>query len=276
VIPALPRLLPAALVLLTVRTAAAQSFVQLVSGDACAELRGYERADASPAAQEARRACRLQRFEQHLAAEREEQVAAQVQERDARIEKWLATTQSARVVHPLALTAFAGTGLASYGIGISLMALRRLEAAVSIGWRSVSTADTPYSSYSGSADYKSRTLGFNGRWFLSDRELSPFLGAGIGVTTADLNVLWYGKDQTPSMTLPPGSARGHSLSAAGGVQLAKGNIRLSVEYVFQYVFYTGAGLNQMDMMPNDQIRIVWQETLDAHRHGVRFEVGLAF
>lgn len=271
----LPRLMPAAIALLTVRTAAAQSFVQLVSGDACAETRRYDRADTSPAAEEARRGCRLQRFEQHLAAEREQQVAAQVQERDARIEKWLATTQPARVVHPLALTAFAGTGLASYGIGVSLMALRRLEAAVSIGWRSVSTSDTPYTSYSGSADYKSRTLGFNGRWFLSDRELSPFVGAGIGVTTADPTVLWYGKDQTPSTSFQ-GSARGHSMSAAGGLQLAKGNIRLSLEYVYQYVFYTGAGLNQMDMMPNEQIRIVWQETLDAHRHGVRFEVALAF
>jgi opacity protein-like surface antigen len=267
--------LAAAIVLLTARAAAAQSFVQLVSTDACAEARSYERADVGSAALEARRACRLQRFEQKLATEREQQVAAQVQERDARVEAWLATTQPPRVVHPLALTAFAGTGVAAYGIGLSWMALRRLEAAASIGWRSVSPSDTPYNSYSGTAQYKSRTLGFTGRWFLSDRELSPFVGGGIGVTTANATVVWNGKDQG-AVQAYEGDARGHSLSAAGGVQLAKGNFRLSVEYVFQYVFYTGASLADMTQTPNEQIRVVWQETLDAHRHGVRFEVGLAF
>jgi hypothetical protein len=261
-----------AAVLLLAPAARAQSFVQQVSSDACDQARSFDRADASDAAQQARRACRLQQFERRLEIERQDQVAAQLQERDARVEKWLETTQPARVLHPLAVEAFTGTGLASYGLALSWMALRQLEFTASMGWRTIGYADTNPNK-SGSADYKSRTLAFTSRWFASTRELSPFVGAGLAATTADLQVFWYGKDGTAPMTYP-GEARGHSMSAHAGLQLAVRNLRLSLEYVFQYVFFTGA--NDDMKIPNEQMRIVWQETLDEHRHGVVFRVGYAY
>ena len=67
-----------------------QSFVQrVVSEDACLEARRFEHTDDSPAAQHARRACRLQQFEARLHDERQEQVVAQVEQRNARVQKWL-------------------------------------------------------------------------------------------------------------------------------------------------------------------------------------------
>jgi hypothetical protein len=252
-----------------------QSFVEhVVSEDACLEARRFERSDDSPAAQHARRACRLQQFDARLDDERQQQVAAQVDQRNARVEKWLETTQSARVVHPLAVEGFTGTGLASYGLAISYMALRQLEFAALIGWRTVSYADADPTAL-GAAEYKDRTLAVTGRWYLADRPLTPFVGAGLGLTTADLEVSWYGRDGT-SASEYQGQARGHSMSAQGGVQLATRNLRLSLEYVFQYVFFTGANLDDMTKTPNEQMRAVWLETLNDHRHGIQVRVGYAF
>jgi hypothetical protein len=254
--------------------ARAQSFVQRVAGDACEQARSFDRADASPEAQEARRACRLQQFEQRLTAERAELVAKQVQERDARVQKWLEMTQPGRVLHPLAFEGFTSTGLASYGLLLSYMALRQLEFAASIGYRNVGYADSNLTGI-GTATYKSRTLAFTSRWYATTRELSPFIGAGIGVTNANPDVLWYGKDGTVPANYQ-GSARGHSMSAHVGLQLAVRNLRLSLEYALQYVFFTGASLNDMTKTPNEQMRAVWQQTLDDHRHGVVFRVGYAY
>ncbi len=262
--------------MLSARAAHAQSFIRRVSDDACEQARSFDRADSGPAAQEARRACRLQRFETRLATERQEQVMTQVAEREARVETWLNKTQPARVLHPLAIEAFTGTGLASYGLTLSYMALRQLEFAASIGWRTLTFSDSDPKA-SGTAEYKDRTLTFTSRWYAVNRELTPFVGAGIGLTTADdLKVFWYGRDNTPAMDFPPGDARGHSMSAHAGIQLATRNLRLSIEYVFQYVFFTGANLADMTKTPNEQMRIVWQETLDDHRHGFQLRVGYAF
>jgi opacity protein-like surface antigen len=256
------------------RAAWGQSFVQEVSDDACEEAHRYPRADDSPAAQHARRACRLQRFEVRLREERREEVAAQVDQRNARVERWLETTQSARVVHPLAVEGLMGTGLARYGLAVSYMLLRQLELAALIGWRSVETGDADPTA-SGAAQYGNRTLAFTGRWYAADRPFTPFVGAGIGLTTADLTVFWYGRDGSPAGDLI-GAARGHSMTAHAGVQLATRNLRFSLEYVFSYVFFTGANLDDMDKTPSEQMRTVWQETLDEHRHGLQVRVGYAF
>jgi opacity protein-like surface antigen len=250
------------------------SFVQEVSDDACEEARRYPRADDSPAAQHARRACRLQRFEVRLREERQQEVAAQVDQRNARVEKWLETTQSARVVHPLAVEGLMGSGLARYGLAVSYMLLRQLELAALIGWRSVGYEDADTTG-SGVAEYGNRTLAATGRWYAADRPFSPFVGAGLGLTTADLKVFWYGRDGSPPGDFI-GAARGHSMTAHAGVQLATRNVRFSLEYVFTYVFFTGANLDDMDKTPNEQMRAVWKETLDEHRHGVQLRVGYAF
>ena len=252
-----------------------QSFVQrVVSEDACLEARRFEHTDDGPAAQHARRACRLQQFEARLHDERQQQVAAQVDQRNARVEKWLETTQSARVVHPLAVEGFTGNGLAQYGLAVSYMALRQLEFAGLIGWRTVGYSDADPKSL-GAAVYGNRTLAVTSRWYAADRPFTPFVGAGLGLTTADLEVFWYGKDGTSAADYR-GAARGHSMSAHAGVQVATRNLRFSLEYVFQYVFFTGANLDDMTKTPNEQMRAVWLETLNEHRHGIQARVGYAF
>ena len=53
-------------------------------------------------------------------------------------------------------------------------------------------------------------------------------------------------------------------------------LRLSLEYVYEYVFYTGATLNDMQHTPSEDLRVIWYDSLHADRHGVRFQVGFAF
>ena len=100
--------IPAALVgalALQARPAHAYSFVDEIPEDPCARARSFEPQDASPAAQHARRACRLQVFEQRKTEERRQSVAAEQKARDAALEKWLAATQPIRVLRPMAVEA---------------------------------------------------------------------------------------------------------------------------------------------------------------------------
>ena len=61
------------------------------------------------------------------------------------------------------------------------------------------------------------------------------------------------------------------------MQLAVSYVRLSLEYVFEYVFYTGANLNDMQKTPSEELRGGAGTTASAQdRHGVRFQVGFAF
>jgi hypothetical protein len=101
------------------------------------------------------------------------------------------------------------------------------------------------------------------------------VGAGLGVTTANLQVFWYGKDGSGAAEYS-GEARGHSMSAQAGFQLATRNLRFGLEYVFTYFFFTGANLDDMQKTPNEQMRAVWLETLNEHRHGIQVRVGYAF
>jgi hypothetical protein len=73
-----------------------------------------------------------------------------------------------------------------------------------------------------------------------------------------------------------GNGRANSLSASAGVQLAISYVRLSLEYVFEYQIYTGANLNDPQKTPSEDLRLVWEDSLDQDRHGVRFQVGFAF
>jgi hypothetical protein len=65
-------------------------------------------------------------------------------------------------------------------------------------------------------------------------------------------------------------------NASAGVQLAVSNVRLSVEYIFEYVFYTGANRSDVQQTPSEDLRSVWNDSLKQDRHGVRFQVGFAF
>ena len=136
--------LPVAVVLETVGAtgARAQSLVHQQPEDPCEGARALDIADTTPAAENLRRACRLERFQDRLAADRSQQVATQELTREARIQQWIDATQPWRVTRPLAFEGFFGTGLASYGVGFSWDFLRHAELGVWLGWRPISCQDS--------------------------------------------------------------------------------------------------------------------------------------
>lgn len=252
--------------------ARAYSFVDELPEDACARALAFDPQDSSAAAQHARRACRLAGFEQRLAEERRQTVASEKAARDAAVQKWMLGTQPARVIYPMAVELFAGSGIVNYGAAFSWTVLRQLEISARIGQRQMSCATT---SSSTGADCTRTTWGFGGRFILGDRDFSPFAGIGFASTSAALKINHYDAQAMNTMFLDgKGNADSGNLSA--GVQLAISQVRLSVEYIFEYVFYTGANLNDMQHTPSADLRSVWNDSLTQDRHGIRFQVGFAF
>ena len=131
--------LPLAVVFETVGAggARAQSLVDQRPEDPREAARALDIADTTPGAENVRRACRLERFQDRLAAERIQQGATQELARDARIQQWIDATQPSRVTHPLAFEGFFGSGLASYGVSFSWDFLRHAELGVWLGWRPI-------------------------------------------------------------------------------------------------------------------------------------------
>ena len=72
-----------------------------------------------------------------------------------------------------------------------------------------------------------------------EREFSPFVGTAFSSTSR------AAADHRPAdkATVPQGHGNAHSLSGSAGLQLATGYVRLSLEYLYEYLFYTGANLN---------------------------------
>ena len=253
--------------------ARAYTFVDTIPEDPCDRARSFDPQDGSAAAQHARRACRLQAFERRMAEERKRTVAAQEDARDAFVEKWMAGTQPARVINPLAVELFAGSGIVNYGAVFSWTVLRQLELAARVGQRQMSCASS--SGGSSGSDCTRTTWNVGARFMIGDRDFAPFVGAGFSTTSAPLKINHFDQQTMTSMFLD-GHGKADSGNLSAGAQLAVSQIRLSVEYVFEYVFYTGANLNDMQMMPSEDLRTVWNESLKQDRHGVRFQVGFAF
>jgi len=252
-------------------SARAYTFAEQVPDDPCEQARAFDPQDASAAAQHARRACRLEAFEAHMAEARQQQVAAQEAARDAWLQKWMTGTQPTRVINPMAVELFAGSGIVNYGAAFSWDVLRYLEIAARVGQRQMSCA----SNTGGSSDCTRTTWGVNVRWFLLDRDFSPFAGVGFSSTTAPLKINHYDMQMGQYMFLD-GHGKADSGSVSAGAQLAVSNVRLSVEYIFEYVFYTGATKNDTQHTPSPDLRDVWNDSLRQDRHGVRFQVGFAF
>jgi hypothetical protein len=251
--------------------ARAYTFAEQIPEDPCDQARSFDPQDGGAAAQHARRACRLAVFEQRMAEERQRAVTAQGDARDAWIQKWMATTQSARVLNPLAVELFAGSGIANYGVVFSWTVLRQLEIAGRVGQRQMSCA----SSSGAGSDCTRTTWNIGLRWMLLDKDFSPFAGVGFSSTSAPLRINHFNQ-QTMVYEFLDGHGQADSTSASAGVQLAVSNLRLSLEYIFEYVFYTGANLSDMPQTPSEDLRNVWVDSLKQDRHGVRFQVGFAF
>jgi hypothetical protein len=73
-----------------------------------------------------------------------------------------------------------------------------------------------------------------------------------------------------------GDGRANSVSPSAGLQLSVRGLRMSLEYVFEYIYYTGASLEDKQKTPSEDLRVVWRDSLRLDRHGVRFEAGYAF
>jgi len=257
---------------LSAGAARAYSFVDELPEDACARAKAYDPQDSSDAAQHARRACRLENLDQHLAERRSQQVAAELDSRNAAIEKWMVTTQPARVINPMAVELFAGSGIINYGAAFSWNVLRQLELSAHIGQRQMDCA-TMYSSTGGNCTRTTWSIGARG--IFGDRDFAPFAGVAFSSTRAPLKINHYDQQAMSTMFLDgKGIADSGGLSA--GVQLAVSQVRLSLEYIFEYVFYTGATKNDTQHTPSPDLRDVWNDSLKQDRHGVRFQVGFAF
>jgi hypothetical protein len=253
------------------RAAHAYTFIDELPDDPCARARSFDPEDTSLAAQKARRACRLEAFEQRLASERQKNLAAAQDAHDAWVDKWMGSTQPARVINPIAVELYGGYGITSYGLVASWTVLRQLELAARLGQRQMTCADPSGSGNGGDCTRTGWNIG--ARWFLSDRDFSPFLGAGFSSTHAPLSIVHPTMNGAPVLQ---GNGRSNSLNASAGVQFAISYLRLSVEYVFEYLIYTGANLNDMQKTPSEDLRLVWEDSLNQDRHGVRFQVGFAF
>jgi len=257
---------------LCAREARAYSFVDEIPEDPCARARSFEPQDYSQAALRARRACRLAAFDRRMADERRQAVASEMDSRDKALEKWFVASQPARVLRPMAVELFAGSGIVNYGAAFSWNVLRNVELSARYGRREMSCADQ----FSGTgADCTRSTLGGGVRWILGDRDFSPFAGVGFSTTSAPLKVVHF-DPMSGGSTFLDGNGNAHSTSLSGGLQLATGYVRLSLEYLYEYVFYTGANLNDMVKTPSEDLRQVWYDSLHQDRHGFRFQVGIAF
>jgi hypothetical protein len=257
---------------LVARDAHAYSFVDEIPEDPCARARSFEPQDYSQAAMRARRACRLAAFERRMTDERRQQVASEQGARDAAVEKWFVASQPSRVLHPMAIEIYGGSGIVNYGAAFSWNVLRHVELSARAGRREMSCADQ----FTGTgADCTRTTLGGGVRWIIGDRDFSPFVGTGFSTTSAPLKVVHF-NPMDGSSTFLDGKGNAHSANLSGGFQLAVSYFRLSLEYIYEYVFYTGANLNDMQQTPSEDLRTIWYDSLHQDRHGIRFQVGFAF
>jgi hypothetical protein len=251
------------------RVAHAYTFIEEQPDDPCARARAFDPQDTTLTAQKARRACRLQAFEQRLATERAKTVASGEDARAAWVDKWMGGTQPARVINPMAIEVYAGYGVSSYGLVFSWTVLRQLELAARLGQRQMTCTDQSGTGNGGDCTRTSWNVG--ARWFLGDRDFAPFVGAGFSSTSAALAIV-----HPQDGGVLQGNGRANSLNASAGLQLAVSYVRLSVEYVFEYQIYTGANLSDMQKTPSEDLRLVWEDSLNQDRHGVRLQVGVAF
>ncbi len=196
---------------LVARAATAQSFVEEAPEDACAAVDTLDSADTSRTAEHLRRTCRLQQLDARLAADRRDQIVAETEARDARVAAWVNTTQPSRVVHPIAVAGYLGTGVSNYGLVFAWNVLRRLELEARIGWRNM-TCSTQFSP--DGADCTRRTIAAGARWYLMDTNFSPFLSGGFAITGSHLQILQANSDGTGN-TLLIGDGRAHSVSGGG-------------------------------------------------------------
>jgi len=250
--------------------ARAQSLVEVLPDDPCLQAQALAGDDVSPSAEQLRRACRLRQLDQRLEIERRQQVVAAEQARADRIQRWLDQTQPPRATRPFAIEGFLGSGLASFGVSAAWAFLKNAELSAWLGRRSIS-CDTL--DMQGAADCSRTSYGLRGRWYLLPTKLAPFLGAGLSLTSAHVQIVQSGSNGS---TLLSGDARANSYNLAGGLQLSYAAFRLSGEAIYEHAYFTGANVNDAKKTPNGQLKGIWSDSLKQDQVGIRVQVGFAF
>ena len=211
------------------RVAHAYTFIEELPDDPCARARSFDPQDTTLTAQKARRACRLEAFEQRLSNERRKTLASDQDERDAWVDKWMGATQSSRVINPLAVEAYAGYGVTSYGLVFSWTVLRQLELAARIGQREMTCADQ---NGGNGGDCTRTSWNIGARGFLGDRDFAPFVGAGFSSTSAALAIVQ--PERAGRQPVPPGQRpreqpeRVRRLAARGQLPAIEPRVRVRI------------------------------------------------
>lgn len=73
-----------------------------------------------------------------------------------------------------------------------------------------------------------------------------------------------------------GNGRAHSVTLEAGLLLTVRWFRVSLAYVYERIYYTGASGDDVHLTPNADLDGVWRASLDQDRHSVRLEAGYAF
>jgi hypothetical protein len=251
-------------------TARAQSLVDVVPDDPCLQVRALASDEVSPSAERLRRACRLSQLDQRLEAERRDEVVTAEQVRVGRIQRWLDDTQPARVTRPFSIEGFLGSGIASYGVSAAWAFLKKAELSAWLGRRSIS-CDTLQ--MQGGADCSRTAYGLRGRWYLLSTKVTPFVGGGMTITSAHVQIVQGGQNGS---SLLSGEARANSFNLAGGLQVAYAAFRLSGEGLYEHAYYTGASADDVKKTPNSQLKGIWSDSLKQDQFGIRVQVGFAF
>ena len=176
------------------------------------------------------------------------------------------------MTRPFSVDAFAGTGVATYGLALSWAFLRKAELAAWLGRRTITCADIAGPE---AADCSRTAYGFRARWYPLGTKVSPFVAAGLSIVNSHLQLLQNSRKRNSDRVLT-GSGRANSYNLGAGAQLAMAWFRLSVEYVYEHAFYTGASASDSKRTPNQDLNAVWSTSLKDDQHGVRFQVGVAF
>lgn len=280
-----PPLLAAGAVVLAAGTARASLTIDHESGaGGCADASTYFPEDESPEATRARRRCRLEIFERKMEKDRLQREVELGAQRDRLIEKWMQKQEiPVRVMRRNSIDGYLSGGLTSYGLAIGGVLFPWLEGELWLGRRNVAASTSNNTGYF----QDSRTCG-GGRfkWLMRlHGDLTPFASVGVAGCAANVALSVYNYTSAPTgagqvftgNTNSEGTASAHAVTGSAGAAWMHGSgLRISLEYVFAYAFYSQTTLNDAAKTEDPNLRAAWDDRLASDRGGIRAQVGYAF
>jgi len=263
-------LLAGATLLPSRRAAAVLSMERVPELPPCADAASYPEGDDSPAAEHARRRCRLEQLEQRKNYERQWAAWVAWNQQKQTTQAWMDRVGiPARVTRRYAVDGFLATGFSHYGVTVAGILLPSLEAEVWLGFGNAENASNV-----GDLHDDRRCLGGRLKWLPIERgNLTPFFAGGAAGCTATLQFISFTGQGGGS----DGSGVTHALTASlGATWTTTMGLRFSLEYIFAWAFYVQASDNTGAHPHDPMMQAAFENTLASDRHGVRFQVGYAF